>query len=66
MIERSDRLCRHCQRVTVHDKQVMEPAFGCVATVVTLGLFLPVWFCMIFGQRLFQSWRCTNCGSPQR
>lgn len=34
---------------------------GCLLTVLTAGLWLPVWFVMV-AMGVFRPWRCQRCG----
>jgi hypothetical protein len=61
----SSRWCRYCGAYTLHERERFEPAVGCLLTVLSLGLFLPVWIlCQAF------DWgspnRCQVCGGKHR
>lgn len=55
------RWCRTCRNYTLHARPSTGMAMGCIATVLTAGLFLPVWLLMF----LFRKWTCQACGSSR-
>jgi hypothetical protein len=49
--------CTYCQKQTLHESKMMQS--GCIFTILTLGLFLPIWICL----HLFSThYRCQTCG----
>lgn len=55
------RVCRECGRRTLHEKEHFSFGWGCLLSLLTVGLFLPVWLLIgIF--EAFKPYRCVNCG----
>lgn len=52
--------CRECRRKTIHVTYL--PLMGCVLTVLSLGLFLPVWLVLLGVSR---HWTCSRCGTSR-
>lgn len=60
-MDQASRRCRTCKRMTLHVRSRMSEGWGCLFTILTLGLFLPIWLLMsVFGT--FSSYRCQSCG----
>lgn len=57
-ILRKGSYCKECERKTMHERVVFSDLGGCLLTLLTLGLFLPIWFLY----NVFQPWRCQSCG----
>lgn len=59
----SRRYCRECGRKTLHSRSTFGDGTGCLLSVVTLGLFIPVWILIGILEAFRQKWRCQACGS---
>jgi len=57
----AQRHCKTCDRKTLHAKQQFSTGWGCFLTVITAGLFIPVWLLLGFFEA-FRPWRCQQCG----
>ena len=55
------RYCRHCGESTLHEKQTFGSGMGCLLTVLTAGLFIPIWL-LIGVAEAFKPFRCQHCG----
>lgn len=60
LLQRS-RYCKNCERKTLHSRHTFSGGMGCLLTVITGGLFLPVWIIIWFLQSL-SPMRCQACG----
>ena len=59
-----NRYCRQCNRKTLHAKNYFSGGFGCLLTVLTGGLFIPIWLIAgIFDH--MKAWRCQVCGTAR-
>lgn len=45
----------------MHLRDSFSGGIGCLLTVITAGLFLPVWI-LILILEAFKPWLCQNCG----
>lgn len=58
----TSRHCRTCGKRTLHARKVFSAGWGILLSLLTMGLFIPVWMLIgILGA--FQSWRCQACGT---
>jgi hypothetical protein len=57
----SHRHCTYCGRKTRHVRETFGDGAGCLLTVLTAGLFLPVWI-VIKVVEAFRPFRCQVCG----
>ena len=57
----SRRYCKACGAKTLHQREVFSTGLGCLLTILTAGLFFPIWF-LIGICDLFNPWRCQTCG----
>ncbi len=56
--------CRTCGQKTLHTKHTFSDGMGCLITVLTAGLFLPVWIVLwLRGQ--FRGLHCQQCGAKR-
>lgn len=55
------RHCRYCKRYTLHEKHYMGCGMGLLLTLVTGGLFLPLWAMYVL-LLPFSPYRCQQCG----
>jgi len=60
-IVQRQRYCKTCARPTLHSRETLSFGFGCLATLLTAGLFLPFWL-LIDLLGIFRPWRCQVCG----
>ena len=59
--DQKSKYCRNCKQKTLHARQRVSEMWGCLLTIFTLGLWIPIWILMsIFGS--FSSYRCQVCG----
>jgi hypothetical protein len=54
--------CKTCNRQTLHEKKYISNGMGCLLSILTAGLFLPVW--LLWGVLVlpFRPFRCQSCG----
>lgn len=57
----TQRKCRTCNRKTLHARQTFSAGWGVFLSLITAGLFLPVWL-LIGVAEAFRPWRCQACG----
>jgi hypothetical protein len=58
----TSRNCKNCGRRTLHARHVLGLGWGLLLTIITAGLFIPVWMLIgILGA--FQTWKCQSCGT---
>lgn len=58
----AQRYCKLCGRKTLHARPTFSDGMGCLLSVLTLGLFIPVWLVIKLVEALTAKWRCQNCG----
>jgi ribosomal protein L44E len=58
----AQRWCKLCERKTLHARPAFSDGVGCLLTVLTLGLFLPVWLAIKVVEAVTTRWRCQVCG----
>lgn len=57
------RFCRSCQQNTLHQQhQMVSDGMGCLLSILTVGLFLPVWILLAFID-VAQPKLCQRCGT---
>ena len=56
------RFCSQCNKKTLHQKNsVVSLGMGILLTLITVGIFLPIW--IILGiLNCLRPWRCQTCG----
>ena len=59
------RFCRECGANTLHSKEHFSDGWGCLLSILTGGLFLPLWFIVGIFDSL-KPYRCQNCGRAKR
>lgn len=64
-ISHRSRFCRVCQAQRLHTRHSFSGGMGCLLTIVTLGLFLPVWAIIAVRDGL-EPYRCQQCGTGKR
>ncbi len=62
----TQRFCRTCQQPRLHARERFGDGWGLLLSFLTCGLFLPVWFLLVFIQQFTDPFRCSRCGSDQR
>ncbi len=61
-MKQTARNCKLCQRSTLHTKDTFQFHWGCLLTVITCGLFIPIW--LLFDlMNTFTGFRCQHCGT---
>ena len=55
------RFCKYCRRNTIHSREQFGTGLGCLLTLLTAGLFLPVWL-LIWLVQSQRPLRCELCG----
>lgn len=62
MSRQVSRFCKTCNRQTLHEKKYISNGMGCLLSIVTGGLFIPVW--LLWGVLVlpFRPFRCQSCG----
>lgn len=65
MLKQSRRYCRACQRKTLHGKNVLGLGWGLLLTILTAGLFLPIWLILGLWNAVFVPYRCQQCGGAK-
>lgn len=58
----SRRWCGPCGRKTLHARNSFNNSVGCLLSVLTLGLFIPVWLVIGIVEAITVKWRCQACG----
>ena len=59
--DQRQRWCPTCHRHTLHVRHRTSEGWGCLLTVLTMGLWLPVWLLMSLCST-FTGYRCQTCG----
>ena len=57
----TQRFCPTCGRPTLHGREMFGDGWGCLLTLLTGGLFLPLWLILIVVQTC-TPYRCQTCG----
>lgn len=55
------RHCKECKKKTLHERRHFSLGMGCLLTVITGGLFIPIWL-IVLVLEAFQPWICQSCG----
>lgn len=53
--------CRQCEENTLHERDHFSDGIGCLITVITAGLFLPLWLILLALEGT-RPWICQKCG----
>jgi hypothetical protein len=56
------RFCANCKKQTLHARHHFGDGMGCLLSILTLGLFVPIWFCIEMFHRFCYGYRCQQCG----
>jgi len=60
-VDQKSRYCKQCQQSTLHERHRVSEMWGCLLTIFTLGLWIPIWLIMSLCGSL-SSYRCQICG----
>lgn len=63
-VRQKSRYCRECGRRTLHAKSYFSGGWGCLLTIVTGGLFIPIWLIAGIIDHA-KAWRCQVCGKAR-
>jgi hypothetical protein len=61
MLQKS-KFCRECDERRLFAKSHFSGGMGCLLTILTAGLFIPIWLLIGLCETL-SAWRCQDCGS---
>ena len=61
MASQDSKFCLYCQGNTLHVRDKYSNNFGCLLTIITCGIFLPVWIILALWHG--KKWRCQQCGN---
>jgi hypothetical protein len=61
-MKQTQKWCSYCERYTLFAKPHFAFGYGCIASLVTGCLFLPVWACFALADA-FRPLRCQSCGA---
>lgn len=66
-IEQQNRPCQHCQRITIHSRNVdrMNWLLHIVVSVVTFGAWLFFALLIALSCGPTSGWVCSQCGTPE-
>ena len=56
------RYCKLCERRTLHARETFSNGLGCLLTILTAGIFLPIFLVIKVAEALTGCWRCQACG----
>jgi len=56
------KYCNNCGCNTLHESERFGDGWGCLLTIVTCGMFIPIWFLLYFCQ-VASGYVCQCCGS---
>lgn len=55
------RYCKSCGEKTLFGKHCFGMGWGCLLTILTAGLFIPLWL-LLGVMDMFKPYRCQRCG----
>jgi hypothetical protein len=58
----TQRWCKLCGRKTLHARRTFGLGWGLFLTLITAGLFIPVWLLIKVYEAIAVAWRCQACG----
>lgn len=62
-MEQAHRFCGYCGRYTLHERpKGSSNVWQMILSVITLGLWLPLWALFALRRKLFVRYRCQACG----
>jgi ribosomal protein L37AE/L43A len=60
-VDQKSYFCKLCGKKTLHARHRVSEMWGCLLTILTLGLWIPIWLVMsLFGG--LGAYRCQTCG----
>jgi hypothetical protein len=60
-VDQKQKYCKDCKRNTLHVRQRTTEMWGCLLTLLTAGLWIPIWILIsLFGT--MSGYRCQVCG----
>lgn len=61
-VDQKSKQCKFCGYPTLHVRHRLSEMWGCLLTLLTLGLWIPIWIVMsLFGS--MGKYRCQQCGN---
>lgn len=63
-IQQTQRHCKTCGRKTLHACETFSFFGGCLLTILTAGLFIPIWALLMIGDTM-KPWICQQCGKSR-
>ena len=61
-VTQSRSWCSTCQEHTLHERHLFSAGWGCLLTVLTAGIFLPIWLLISLFETFASPPRCQKCG----
>ncbi len=61
-VDQTQRFCGHCNELTLHSRHRFGDGWGCLLTILTAGLFLPIWLIAAISGAC-APYRCHRCGT---
>lgn len=61
-MRQTSKFCKVCGRKTLHVKTQLSNGMGCLLTLLTAGLFIPIWLLYSVLILPFRPFRCQTCG----
>jgi hypothetical protein len=58
----SQQWCELCGGYTLHARTYFGSGWGCLLTILSGGLFLPIWILIGIIEFFTSRWRCQICG----
>lgn len=62
----TQRFCKLCNRRTLPTRTSLGFGWGCLLSILTLGIFIPIWIIIKVGEAIVVPWRCQQCGQGKR
>jgi hypothetical protein len=54
--------CATCNQYTLHERHLFGAGWGCLLTILTAGIFIPIWLLISLCETLSNPPRCQKCG----
>ncbi len=64
-VSQRSKWCRRCEGYTLHVRNTFSGGWGCLLTILTAGLFLPIWLLIGIFEMLFARYHCQQCGKAR-
>jgi hypothetical protein len=58
--------CQKCKAYRLHARERFGDGWGLLLSLLTCGLFLPLWLLLVFIQHFTDPYRCQTCGQVAR